>query len=139
MREPGRLGKSRMPSLVATFWISFAITLLLVGGTVFTGLSHRRRVHVGFALCTVASLIGTIVLAERLGAARNFPAAEMRVHLWFAKSAALAVVPVVLTGVALWRWRRARWAHRAAVALFLLLTVIATATGTWAYGLSTPK
>lgn len=128
-----------MSSLVTCFWISFAVTLLLVTGTVVSGLRRRRRVHLVCALSAVSSLVLTIVLAERMGATRRFPAAEMRVHLWFAKSAALMVLPVALSGLALWRRPRWRPLHRAAVVLFLLLTVIASGTGVWVYGLSTPK
>lgn len=128
-----------MPSLVTCFWISFATTLLLVAITLATGWRARRRAHLVFALISVALLTVTILLAERLGALRDFPKDAMRIHLWFAKSAALAVLPVALTGAVL--WRRANWrrVHFTAVALFLLLTVSATGTGIWVYSLSTPK
>jgi len=128
-----------MPSLATCFWISFALTLLLVTLTVVQGYRRRRRSHLVLALVSVGLLTLTIVFAERLGATRNFPRAEMRVHLWFAKSATLSVLPVVFTGVGLWYRPRWRLVHRSAVFLFLLLTVAATATGTWAYGLSTEK
>lgn len=128
-----------MPSLVTCFWISFAVTLLLVAMTLVAGFRARRRAHLVLALLSVAVLTVTIVLAERMGGLRDFPKDAMRIHLWFAKSAALAVLPVALTGAVLWRragWRRI---HFTAVALFLLLTVTATGTGIWVYGMSTPK
>lgn len=128
-----------MPSLVTSFWVSFAVTLLLVAATIVQGRRRRRRAHLALALVSVAVLTVTIVLAERMGATRSFPRAEMRIHLWFAKSAALSVLPVVFTGAMLWRRPRWRRPHRVMVLLFLLLTVAATGTGTWVFGLSTPK
>jgi hypothetical protein len=128
-----------MPGLVTCFWISFATTLLLVLLTLLTGWRGQRRAHLVFALLAVALLTLTILLTERLAALREFPKAQMRIHLWFAQSAAAAVVPVAVTGAVLWRkagWRRI---HLAAVCLFLVLTLTATGTGIWVYSLSTPR
>src|SRR5688500_17040787 len=128
-----------MPSLVAWFWLALASTLLVLVATVFTGLRRRRRTHLVCALAAVALLTVTVVLAERMTTARSFPPDAMRIHLWFAKSAALMVLPVAAAGAALWRRPRLRVAHRIAVVLFLLLAVIATGTGIWVFQLSTPK
>lgn len=128
-----------MLPLVPGFWVSFVVTLGLVSATVVLGLRRRRRPHLVLALTAIASLTVTIVLAERLGATRSFPPQILRVHLWFAKSATLALVPVVVTGVMLWRQPRRRWLHRVAVLLFLALVVVATVTGTWMFSLSTPN
>ncbi|MEZ5965731.1 MAG: hypothetical protein R3F56_17990 [Planctomycetota bacterium] len=124
---------------MTSFWTSFGATLLLVALTIVQGWRGRRRAHLVLALTSVASLTLTIVLAERMGATRTFPRDAMRIHLWFAKSAALAVVPVALTGAVLWRRPTWRPVHRTVVVLFLLLTVAATATGTWVFSLSEPK
>ena len=128
-----------MPGLVTCFWISFATTLLLVLLTLITGWRGRRRAHLVFALLAVAVLTVTILLTERLVALREFPKEQMRIHLWFAKSAAGALLPVACTGAVLWRnanWRRI---HFAMVCLFLVLTFTATGTGIWVYSLSTPR
>lgn len=128
-----------MPSLVTSFWISFSVTLVLLIATIASGLRRRRVAHLVFALLAVGLLTLTIVLAERVGAARTFPPGPMRIHLWFAQSAACMVLPVVVTGVVLWRRPGFRWAHRVAVLVFLLLTVSASATGTWVFGMSEAK
>ncbi|HLU40326.1 MAG TPA: hypothetical protein VK081_13155 [Planctomycetota bacterium] len=128
-----------MPSLVAWFWLCLAATLVLVGLTLATGRRRRRRAHVALALAAVALLAVTVVFAERMAGARDFPRGPMRIHLVFAKSAAFMVLPVAVTGILLWRSPRTRWAHRAAVIAFLTLTVIAIGTGTWVFSLSTPK
>lgn len=121
------------------FWIAFGVTLASLVTTLITGFTHRRRAHFWAAPTTVVLLAITIVLAERLVRDHDFPAAQMRIHLVFAKSAAALVIPVVVTGLALVRrpgWRRA---HLVCVALFVLTTVAATVTGIWVFSLSTPK
>ncbi|MCC6672360.1 MAG: hypothetical protein IT458_14955 [Planctomycetes bacterium] len=121
------------------FWIALAATLVCVAATLRTGFLGRRRAHFVLAPASVALLALTIVLAERMGRARLFPPAEMRIHLAFAKSAALLVLPAAVTGLMLVRrpgWRRA---HVACVALFLLVTAVALGTGAWVYSLSTPR
>jgi hypothetical protein len=82
-----------------------------------------------------------IVMAEQLGRARSFPQSEMRVHLVFAKTAAVLVLPVVITGVLLARARGSRvrtWrrAHRVCVIVFLAAALAATGTGVWVFSLS---
>ncbi|MFO1051516.1 MAG: hypothetical protein U1F36_04840 [Planctomycetota bacterium] len=125
--------------MVGLFWICFAATLLLLGLTLRTGFAGRRRPHVALALATVAMLTVTVLLTEALLRAVVFPEKEMGIHLVFAKSGALLVLPVALTGIATWK-RRAflRW-HLIAVLLFLVAAVTATGTGIWVYSLSTPR
>lgn len=121
------------------FWTAFGATLVGLAATLFTGFTRRRRAHLWAAPTTIVLLAVAIVFAERLLRDHEFPAAPMRVHLLFAKSAAALVVPVVITGLGLLRrpgWRRA---HLLCVALFVAATLTATGTGIWAFSLSTLK
>lgn len=125
--------------MVVGFWVSFAVTLALFGATLWAGLRHRRRLHFTFAPLAVVALTVTIVLTEQLVRAVSFPPDEMAIHLFFAKSAAGLLLPVIATGLWMARSVRARPWHRAAVVLFLLFTLTATGTGIWVFSLSTPK
>ncbi|MBK8977829.1 MAG: hypothetical protein IPM29_18120 [Planctomycetes bacterium] len=125
--------------MVTWFWASFVTTLALAGLTVWTGLRRRRRAHFVLAPATVVMLGITILLTERLVRAAQFPARELGIHLWFAKTGAALVLPVLVTG--LWSARRPavrRW-HGRAVALFLLAVVVATGTGLWVFSMATPR
>lgn len=125
------------------FWVFFALTLAGLGTALWMGLRRRRRAHLRFAPVALVLLGVTIFFAERMGRARVFPAEQMRIHLWFAKSAALLVLPVLASGIVLARRPgpapRARRAHRVCVALFLLAAVVATGTGIWVFSLSRPQ
>lgn len=125
--------------MVVWFWTSFVTTLALVAGTVWTGKLARRVPHLVLALLSVAMLTVTVVLTEALLRAVAFPQREMSIHLFFAKTAAALVLPVVVTGIMTWRRIRFRKLHLICVASFLLMTVIATGTGIWVYSLATPR
>ena len=62
-----------------------------------------------------------------------FPEPALRFHLIFAKSAGLLAIPVIVTGIWFWRRPAARNWHRTAVWLFVLATLVATATGFWMF------
>jgi hypothetical protein len=63
----------------------------------------------------------------------------MRIHLWFAKSGAALVVPVVVTGLLNVRRPGFRKIHAISVGLFFLVALIATGTGIWVFTLATPR
>ena len=128
-----------IPAMVAWFWIAFVVTLALFGGALWSGLRRRRRLHFVLAPIAIAGLVVTIILTEQLVRAVEFPAEPMRIHLWFAKTAALLVLPVIATGLWTWRSPGRRRMHRLTVFTFLLFVVVATCTGIWVYSLSTPK
>ncbi|MDA0373544.1 MAG: hypothetical protein O2865_07140 [Planctomycetota bacterium] len=122
-----------------SFWVSFLLTLGLLVGAVWTGAKGMRRAHFCLAPAGLVALAVTIVLTERLLRAVEFPKEEMRIHLWFAKSAAALVLPVVITGFLNVRrpnWRRI---HAASVGLFFVAALIATGTGIWVFTLATPR
>lgn len=122
------------------FWVSFLVTLLLLAGSVWSGLTHRRRVHFVVVPLTVVSLLITIRMTGSLVETRLFPEEELAFHLRFAISATAMLVPVAITGIGYARWGRSwRLWHRLAVAAFLLLAVTATVTGVWVFSLSEPR
>jgi hypothetical protein len=121
------------------FWIVFPITLVMLSGALWTGRTKRRRVHLRLAPLSMVFLAVSIFFAVRMGQLRNFPPDEMRIHRAIAVTAALLALPVILSGVALFRspsWRRV---HRIAVTLFLVAALAASATGVWVFSLSTAR
>jgi hypothetical protein len=119
------------------FWLSFAVTVAALVAALITGARGRRRVHLVVAPGAMVLLAITILIAERLGRARDFPPDEMAIHLLFAKSAALLALPVIASGLWLWRTSRGRNLHRISLVLFLVTTAVATGTGIWVFSLST--
>ena len=128
-----------MDTVTILFWIFLPLTLAGLCAAVFTGKRGKRRLHLILAPSTLGLLAVTIFLAEQMGRVRIFPEDELRIHLWFAQSAAVLALPVIFTGIMLVRrpgWRRV---HFVCVLLFLAVAVTATCTGVWAFSLSTPK
>jgi hypothetical protein len=115
------------------FWLALALTVALLLATLWTGWRRRRAVHLVLGPLTMASLVVTIVLTEQLVARYDFPAAVKAVHLPCAKAGGLLAVPVVLTGIWLWRSERARRWHRACVWVWLASVLVATGTGLWMF------
>jgi hypothetical protein len=127
-----------MPSTLP-FWIAFAATVLLLVAALFTGLTRKRKAHLWIGPLTIVSLTIAIVLTEQLMGHYSFPADELAFHLIFAKAGGLMALPVVITGIWLWRTERARIWHRVAVILWLLCVLTATGTGLWMFSLGTAK
>ena len=63
----------------------------------------------------------------------------MRTHLVFAKAGGLLALPVIVTGVWLWRTEKARRWHKVAVWVWLASVVVATCTGLWMFGHGVPR
>ena len=121
------------------FFVALGLTAVAVVLTVRSGRRGDRRSHVLRALLTVALLIVSIVLALMLGQARNFPDPAMAIHKVIARTAGLLVLPVIFTGIMLWRRPGWRIVHRACVYGLIIALAVAIVTGTWVFSLSTPK
>jgi hypothetical protein len=121
------------------FWLSFLLTVVLLVVTLASGLRGRRRLHLRTGPLTMVALALTIVLTEQLLARYDFPADVKAIHLPCAKAGGLLALPVIATGIWYWRCPRARNWHRAAVALWLLAVVVATATGLWMFAQGVPR
>ncbi|MBZ0152642.1 MAG: hypothetical protein K8J09_14045 [Planctomycetes bacterium] len=115
------------------FWISFCLTVLLLVTSLVTGFGHRRRLHLWVGPLTMVALVVTIVLTEELMRRYDFPADIKATHLIFAKAGGLLALPVVLTGLWLWRQPQARRWHLVAVVAWLLSVLTATGTGLWMF------
>ncbi|MBL8748483.1 MAG: DUF4149 domain-containing protein [Planctomycetes bacterium] len=115
------------------FWFSFVTTVVLLTGALLTGWTRKRRLHLWLGPLVMVSLVVTIVLTEELVRRYDFPADVKRIHLWFAKTGGLLALPVILTGVALWRTEKARRWHKAAVLVWLVSVLAATGTGIWMF------
>ncbi len=95
-------------------------------------------------ICAVSSMIAltlSVILTEQLVRARDFESIreQLDVHKLLAKTAAGLVLPVILTGVVLIKrpnWRRL---HLICVGLFLLMVLVATGSGIWAYTMSAER
>ncbi|MFO1077849.1 MAG: hypothetical protein U1E73_09005 [Planctomycetota bacterium] len=128
----------QVPSVVP-FWVSFLTTVCLLVAALATGLLHRRRAHLVLGPLVMVALGVTVFLTEELMRKYDFPAEALRTHLWFAKAGGLLALPVIVTGVWLWRRPRARFAHRLTVWIWLLSVLAATGTGLWIFALGTVK
>lgn len=115
------------------FWIGLVTTVALLVATLCTGWRRRRTAHLVLGPLTIVALAVTIVLTELLLARYDFPATAKAVHLPCAKAGGLLALPVVGTGIWLWRSERARRWHRAAVYLWLAAVLAATGTGIWMF------
>lgn len=121
-----------MPTTVP-FWIAFITTVVLLVSALFTGWSGRRRLHLWLGPLTMVCLTVTIVLTEELVSCYEFPKDVLATHLVFAKAGGLLALPVIVTGVWLWRSERARKWHRACVLVWLASVAAATGTGLWMF------
>ena len=121
-----------MPTTVP-FWIAFFTTVVLLLAALFTGWTRRRRLHLWLGPLTMVGLTITIVLTEELASCYEFPQDVLATHLVFAKAGGLLALPVIVTGIWLWRSERARKWHRACVLVWLVSVVAATGTGLWMF------
>jgi hypothetical protein len=118
----------------ALFWLSLGVTVLLIVATMWTGWRGPRRLHLVVGPLTMGALAITIVLTEQLMAHYTFPDDTKAIHLPCAKAGGLLALPVILTGV--WLWRSP---HKLAVYVWLLSVLVATCTGLWMFAHGTPK
>jgi hypothetical protein len=110
-----------------------AITVLLLGGVVVTGMQKRRPVHLVLVFLALVSLGTTIVFAERLGTHFDLESAGAiyPIHLFVAKATTAAYLLPIVTGIATIRnVDRLRW-HRRAAWSVLALTLLTAVTGSW--------
>lgn len=121
------------------FWIAFVTTVLLLVLSLLTGWTRRRRAHLWLGPLTIVALVVAVVLTEQLVRRYEFPADVLRTHLWFAKAGGLLALPVVVTGLWLWKQPRARSWHKLAVYVWLLAVLTATGTGLWMFSYGTLK
>lgn len=127
-----------MPSTVP-FWIAFVVTVALLVVSLVSGFRAKRRVHLVTGPLTIVAVAVTIFLTEQLSRAYDFPRDELDFHLIFAKAGVLLALPVVATGIWLWRNPRVRRLHLATVIVWLLAVLAATGTGLWVFDMATPK
>lgn len=115
------------------FWLALTATVALIAIALWTGRTGRRRIHLWLGPLTIAMLVVTVLLTEQLVARYDFPADVKAVHLPCAKAGGLLALPVLLTGLWLWRSERARAWHRWAVGIWLVAVVVAATTGIWMF------
>ncbi|MEZ6038495.1 MAG: hypothetical protein R3F29_13510 [Planctomycetota bacterium] len=127
-----------MPSTIP-FWITFVTTVLLLVASLVTGWTRKRRAHLWLGPLTMVSLGVTVWLTEELMRRYDFPKDDLAFHLHFAKAGGILALPVILTGVWLWKKPKARLWHQIAVYLWLAAVLTATGTGLWMFGLGTLK
>lgn len=120
-------------SPILGFVLFLVITLSLLGLTVWTGRRARRKPHLCFVACSVSALAVTIYYAEALGETLDLKAAGRiyPVHLFIAKSAVLAYLLPVVSGIRTLRNPQGRKLH-GRIAFFVLgLTALTAVTGIW--------
>lgn len=119
-------------TIAASFISSLAVTLVVLGVTVWSGVRARLRIHLPAVATAVMCLAATIYFAERLGEEYDLSTAGpiKAVHLALAKIATISYLLPLASGVMTLRNRRHRTLHLMLAMLTLLLTVLAAATGT---------
>lgn len=115
------------------FWTAFVATVLLMAAALWTGFRRRRRAHLWLGPLTMVALTVAIVLTEELASRYVFPPDVLRTHLVFAKAGGLLALPVIVTGIWLWRSERARRWHKVAVFVWIAAVLTATGTGLWMF------
>ncbi len=119
------------------FWLAFVLTVVSLLVALVTGFRRLRRAHLWVGPGTIVLLVITVLLTEQLASRYDFPAAVKETHLLWAKAGGLLALPVVLTGLWLWRSERARLLHRIVVLVWLVVVLIATGTGIWMFSQGT--
>lgn len=118
---------------VLWFWVALATTVVLLVVALASGMRGRRRLHLVAGPLAMVSLVAAVLLTELVSRRYAFDADVKAIHLVCAKIGGLLALPVVLTGLWLWRSEKARLLHRVAVWLFVVATLVATATGVWMF------
>lgn len=115
------------------FWIAFVATLVCIVGALISGFRKGRRLHLVLGPAAMVALTFAIVFTEQLVRQYEFPPDNLAFHLLFAKTAAFLALPVIGSGIWLWRNPRVRRWHLATVVIWLVATLVATGTGFWMF------
>ncbi len=121
------------PLNTAAFLANLALTVVLLGLTLWSGRRGRRPLHYCMVAATLLSLTGAIAQAEIYGRDFRFDPLRLRIHLACAFTAIGLVPFAAVTG---WRLRtrpEARRAHQRAVGAFVAVTGLAIATAGWMF------
>lgn len=121
------------------FWVALSATVVLIALALVSGLQRKRRAHLLAGPASMASLLVAILLTEKVARLYTFDPEAQRIHLVCAKIGGLLALPVVVTGIWLWRRASARPYHKLAVWAFVVATLVATATGIWMFADAVPK
>ncbi len=116
---------------VTAFWMVFGSTVVLLGVDLYTGLTGRRAVHLTTVVLTVAGLVGSIVLALRMGSGSAFAPGIQLVHRALARTVVVLVLPMAVTGIMILSSNKAsaRRVHRRVAFVLVALAVAAAGTG----------
>ncbi|MCB9897862.1 MAG: hypothetical protein H6825_07660 [Planctomycetes bacterium] len=118
-----------------SFLVALALTVLALGGVLWSGITHRRQTHYALIAAMFAALGWAIWEAERIGAHLRFDGAAGVFHkIHFAAVAIDAVlVPLlIVSGVRLARLGTAehRASHGKLAKIFVTMVVVTCALGT---------
>lgn len=120
------------------FALNLALVVLFLALAVHSGWTRRRRRHFRMVAVTVFLLVLAIVQAELFGQGYRFDAVRLRVHLWLAGTALLALPGVAWTGVGVARERTPRRHHRLWVGAFVVLVGASVVSALWMFGNAEP-
>ncbi len=123
--------------------IAFFVAYAFTGVALFSGMwaGHKAKVKTHLLLIGVF-LVGfavTIYFADATGGFFKFEERRVSIHMPCAYTATGATLLPIVTGFRKWRGGGSLLAHRAAILLFLLPFVAASATGIWMLLSRTPK
>ena len=103
------------------FLSNLALTVALVCLSLWTGKRGVRPTHYITVVFTVICLVFTIIQAEMYGRNYTFIAWKLNVHLTFATSCLVSLLPLVMSGLKLRNHPTARKSHKKWIRVFLVL------------------
>lgn len=126
-------------ALIPTLLAMLGATSVGLGCAVWTGRTQQRRAHLWAVGASSILFVLTVGVAEMLGRAYTFEPTALRVHLWCAHAATLALLATVATGILRLRRGTAVRAHRGSVIAFFALLALAIGTGAWMLRTASPR
>lgn len=124
---------------VFEFVVALAIAVFFLGLVLWTGKTHRRRLHYVFVPLLLAGLAVAIRYAEMTGRWWNFPKLPLRIHLTLAYTATVTTILATLSGLLHIAGKFTRKMHTRLAWLAVLFILLATSTGVWIFLVGEPK
>lgn len=124
---------------VMAFVIALGIAVAFLALVIWSGKTHRRRLHYVFVPCLLVALTVAIRYAEWTGRFWDFPAVPLRIHLSLAYTATVSTLVAAISGLLHIAGKLTRKAHARLSWGAVLFILLATCTGVWIFAVGEPK
>jgi hypothetical protein len=122
-------GMNEAERTLACFLGAYAFTGVALGAAMVLGHKGRVRAHISLILVFLAGFVVTIYFADRTGTYFGFEPRAQSIHMPLAYAGTASALLPVTTGLLHWLKKGSLFLHRAAIGVFLLAFVAASATG----------